>query len=103
MQYMTFSERFTIPRYDDPSKIKWGTVSIDHDACNGCKLCVKTCPANALILKDKKAIFNEGGLCSACAACVAICPENAPSVIRNFEFSGMFKLIGFGELSRPRM
>ena len=103
MTYMTLSERLNIPRYDDPNKIKWGTSLIDQDTCNGCSLCVKTCPADALMLKDKKAVFKDGSACSACAACAAICPENAASVIENFEFDGMFKLIGFGELSRPRL
>ena len=103
MKYMTIGERFTIPRYDDPAKIKYAYVTIDPDTCSGCAMCVKTCPGDAMIMKDKKASYREGSECMGCADCVAICPENAITLARPSEYSGKFKNIGFGELALPRL
>lgn len=103
MKYMSIAERFTIPRYDDPEKIKLGRVAVDCEKCNGCKICVNACPGNALIMTNKKSKFLDKGECMGCAACVAICPENAITLTRSFEFSGKFKNIGFGELCMPRL
>ena len=103
MKYMTLAERFTIPRYDDPNKIKHAFVNVDPDCCTGCELCIKACPANALILVDNESIYGEGEECMGCADCVAICPEMAIVLAWPSEYSGKFKNIGFGKLALPRI
>lgn len=54
-------------------------VCIDRSKCIGCGLCVKTCVANNLEIKDKKAntLFED---CVMCGQCSAICPKKAITV-----------------------
>ncbi|MGQ9663237.1 MAG: DUF362 domain-containing protein [Kiritimatiellia bacterium] len=49
--------------------------------CKACGLCVKHCPANAVVLK-KTAVMNPQR-CIGCGECYAVCPHNAVS----FEWS----------------
>jgi len=49
---------------------------IDEDACTGCGLCVKVCPAKTLsILKGKARVTGPHSL--RCGHCAAVCPEGA--------------------------
>ncbi|MFX0163489.1 MAG: 4Fe-4S binding protein, partial [Candidatus Hodarchaeota archaeon] len=43
-------------------------LQINLEACNGCKLCEKTCPFAAIIVENKKAKVLEN--CTLCGACV---------------------------------
>lgn len=54
-------------------------VRIDTSKCIGCGLCVKTCAANNLELKNKKAatILDD---CILCGQCTAVCPKEAVSI-----------------------
>lgn len=54
-------------------------VKIDKGKCIGCGLCVKTCVAHNIELKDKKAkiILSD---CLMCGQCTAVCPKEAVSV-----------------------
>ena len=47
-------------------------VSVDKNACVGCGICVKICPAHNLDLKDGKA--SVGSHCAFCMGCVHNCP-----------------------------
>ncbi|MEW5913444.1 MAG: electron transfer flavoprotein subunit alpha [Thermodesulfobacteriota bacterium] len=55
-------------------------LKIDHDQCNACGLCEKTCPFGAIAVKDDQARSNES--CSLCGACVNVCPQHALSIQR---------------------
>jgi uncharacterized protein len=55
------------------------TPQIDIEKCVGCGTCVKNCPADAISLKDKKAVIDRN-LCIGCAQCVHTCPVNAIDV-----------------------
>lgn len=45
------------------------------DACIGCGRCVKSCPLNNIILRDKKPVWGEN--CTHCMACICYCPVEA--------------------------
>ena len=51
-------------------------ITIDHEKCIGCGLCVKDCPGFHLHLENNKAKTAQNG-CIACGHCFAICPVNA--------------------------
>jgi electron transfer flavoprotein alpha subunit len=46
-------------------------VKILSENCKGCKLCVKSCPFNAIEIKDGKAVLKDN--CSGCGACESAC------------------------------
>jgi len=54
-------------------------VIIDSDTCNGCGVCVKSCPAKILAMKDGKAAV-VGDDCLGCQSCVQLCPTGAIKV-----------------------
>jgi NAD-dependent dihydropyrimidine dehydrogenase PreA subunit len=55
-------------------------ISIDHELCNGCGICVTSCPEGALQLIDGKARLVGDLLCDGLGACLKDCPQNAISV-----------------------
>jgi NAD-dependent dihydropyrimidine dehydrogenase PreA subunit len=52
---------------------------IDPGLCNGCGICVKSCPADVLKMdKDnKKAVIRYPQDCVVCCWCFVECPEDA--------------------------
>ena len=52
-------------------------VNVILDDCIGCKLCLKSCPYDAIDFDDdaKKASINDK--CTVCGACIPACPEDA--------------------------
>lgn len=61
-------------------------AKVDEEICNGCRMCVQTCPEpNAIKLimegkKAKKAVIIESR-CKGCGLCEVKCPDNAISLI----------------------
>lgn len=55
-------------------------ISIDHEKCNGCGVCITDCPEGALQLIDGKARLVGDLLCDGLGACMGACPEDAISV-----------------------
>src|SRR5512146_1452746 len=55
------------------------SISVDVSLCNGCTLCVKSCPTGAIEVKDKLATITLEG-CTMCGACVAACRFKAISI-----------------------
>ena len=105
MAYFSFSEKRKVPVYDDPGQVRPGEVTIDSDRCKGCLLCIRLCPADALASNGKKPVFKPPGLneCMACGDCAAFCPEAAIRLTRGHRCSGMYKTLGRGRLSLPRL
>ncbi|RLI16497.1 disulfide reductase [Candidatus Bathyarchaeota archaeon] len=44
--------------------------------CDGCEVCVKTCPVNAITMHEGKAKVDPF-MCTGCGACVPVCPREA--------------------------
>jgi uncharacterized protein (DUF362 family)/NAD-dependent dihydropyrimidine dehydrogenase PreA subunit len=51
-------------------------ININHDLCNLCKSCIKTCPENAISIRDGK-LHIDNDKCVRCLCCVEVCPETA--------------------------
>jgi len=49
---------------------------IDRSKCAGCELCVRECPADAIIMRDGKAEINMEK-CIRCGKCHDVCPQDA--------------------------
>ena len=55
-----------------------GKVNYLRDKCIGCRLCIKVCPANAVVFREhEKKIRYHLFRCTFCGECVAICPTKA--------------------------
>ncbi|MFW9831118.1 MAG: hydrogenase iron-sulfur subunit, partial [Candidatus Thorarchaeota archaeon] len=51
---------------------------VDKDLCNGCGLCIPTCPSQAISLAEKSGgVVVDEVRCQACGECMAVCPVGA--------------------------
>ena len=55
-------------------------LKIDHQICNLCGLCQKSCPFGAISAGEDKVAVDER--CTLCGACVNVCPQSALSIER---------------------
>jgi formate hydrogenlyase subunit 6/NADH:ubiquinone oxidoreductase subunit I len=55
-----------------------GKIKYYRDKCIGCRLCVKVCPADAVVfLENEKKIRYHLFRCTFCGQCVEVCPVKA--------------------------
>lgn len=52
-------------------------IKIDEEKCNGCGLCIPSCPEGALQIIDGKARLVSDLMCDGLGACLGECPEGA--------------------------
>jgi len=50
-------------------------IVVVREKCTGCEECRNTCPYDAIVMQDDKALINE--YCQLCNACLSVCPEGA--------------------------
>ena len=51
--------------------------AVDEDTCNGCTLCTRNCPVNAVSGEKGKVHYIDLILCIKCGICYSSCPKNA--------------------------
>jgi electron transfer flavoprotein alpha subunit len=56
-------------------------IKVISSQCNGCTLCIKKCPIQAIQLEDKKAVLLD--TCNFCGICISICPQKA--IVKSIE------------------
>ena len=55
------------------------SIRVIEDLCNGCTLCVKSCPQAAITIENKLAIIDLD-LCNYCSSCVSACRFRAIAI-----------------------
>jgi len=56
-------------------------VKIDETKCNGCKLCILSCPdPNVLKYTESKKVSADESRCKGCGLCAANCPKGALAI-----------------------
>ena len=68
-----------LPLYLLLGRFFMGKIMYANRKCTGCGTCVRSCPAGALILKEKKARPYWRYNCEACLRCLNSCPHRAVS------------------------
>ncbi len=72
------------PPVPAPPKFR-GKIVYDRDACIGCTLCLRICPAHAIeFLPETKKIRIWVTQCIFCSQCNDICPKNALRMSEEF-------------------
>ncbi len=68
-----------------------GKIAFEQPKCIGCQICVKNCPAKALIVaKVQDKVFEMTislAKCIFCGQCVVSCPKKALSTTSDFELA----------------
>ncbi|MBM3713159.1 MAG: 4Fe-4S dicluster domain-containing protein, partial [Actinobacteria bacterium] len=68
--------------------------TILENKCSGCRICVKSCPVNAISGEPKKPHLIDQDLCIKCGACMDVCPEKFDAVIKR---TGILEKVTLGE------
>ncbi|MBU2565642.1 MAG: 4Fe-4S binding protein [Candidatus Thermoplasmatota archaeon] len=62
------------------AKIKRKIIRIDEEKCDGCGLCIPSCPEGALQIVDGKAKLVKENFCDGLGACLGECPKGALTI-----------------------
>jgi formate hydrogenlyase subunit 6/NADH:ubiquinone oxidoreductase subunit I len=62
-----------------------GKIQYDKESCIGCNLCIKVCPSEAIVAKEKeKKIKIFLSRCTFCSQCNDACPKNCLTMSNEF-------------------
>jgi formate hydrogenlyase subunit 6/NADH:ubiquinone oxidoreductase subunit I len=68
-----------------------GRIKFFPEKCIGCKLCMRDCPSNAIVIRKIADKVFEADIysnkCIYCAQCVETCPKDALEATREFELA----------------
>lgn len=62
------------------AKVKRKIIRIDEEKCDGCGLCIPSCPEGALQIVDGKAKLVKESFCDGLGACLGECPQGALTI-----------------------
>jgi len=62
------------------ARIKRKIIRIDEEKCDGCGLCIPSCPEGALQIVDGKAKLVKENFCDGLGACLGECPQGALTI-----------------------
>jgi ferredoxin len=78
MKVAIFTTEYTdLHRGTKNQPMKREIIRIDESRCNGCGLCIPSCPEGALQIIDGKARLVSDLMCDGLGACIGECPEGA--------------------------
>lgn len=67
---------FFRPEVTDTKKVYVKMPMVNHEKCDGCRLCVDFCNFNAMaFIGNRVKVFED--ICHSCGGCQLICPQNA--------------------------
>jgi len=107
METLSKQERRHFPAWDDPAECIFRKVTIDTQACDGCKLCTIVCPSNVLEMTGPKGamkarVKDDHRGCISCNNCHAICANGAIGATLAYDFVGHYRQLGRGAFTPPR-
>ncbi len=62
------------------AKTRRSSIKIDEEKCDGCGLCIPSCPEGALQIVDGKAKLVKESFCDGLGACLGECPQGALAI-----------------------
>ncbi len=76
-----------IKKMDKPARLvpSFFVTQVNPENCDGCGVCVKRCPMDALTLMDGK-VSQDQSRCIGCGICIPTCPECSLTLIRKPRF-----------------
>jgi formate hydrogenlyase subunit 6/NADH:ubiquinone oxidoreductase subunit I len=84
------TELYPFVKTEKPPKFR-GKLKFFYEKCIGCKICMKDCPSNAIIINKvgEKMFDCEVRLdkCVYCGQCVLSCPKQALEMTKDFELA----------------
>jgi len=64
-------------------------ITIDHEKCDGCGICVEVCHKGQRIFEIEKirnkhkCVVQDASYCNVCTTCTSKCPKKAINLVRN--------------------
>ena len=93
-----------------PPEERWKNIYQVTDACIGCGICSKVCPAGCWTVQSGRAEYHSDG-CQCCMACIHACPQKAigmtiseinPNARYRNEHIGLSEIISANDQTRER-
>jgi NAD-dependent dihydropyrimidine dehydrogenase PreA subunit len=76
-------------------KVRRKIIAIDEEKCDGCGLCIPSCPEGALAIVDGKAKLVKEQFCDGLGACLGECPKGALRIeereVEEYDESGVIE------------
>jgi uncharacterized protein (DUF362 family)/NAD-dependent dihydropyrimidine dehydrogenase PreA subunit len=78
-------KNFSYPFIGIFRRLFWSHPAFISEKCTGCKICIRSCPAQALSLEKNDEVPQlNPKKCILCLCCIELCPENAVYMKKSF-------------------